>query len=402
MKGKIAILLVCIMLFVTACQSKSSVETETSTNANTSTSTSTEQTDTTTQATQAYSDDETFEVPADVIRSESSIVNDSKTQSVITSQDSYQIGTYIKISIYDEYEAPTKLFDEIFSKIDYFEKMISKNIETSEVDKINANAGIEPVVVSDPLWDLINKGLEYSNLSGGKFDISIGPLVDLWGIGTDNARLPGEDEIKASMALVNYKDVILDETNHSVYLNKVDMKLDLGAIAKGYIADAIKEIILSRGFDAAIINLGGNVLTVGNKPNSDYWAVGVRDPNGGQSDIVGILQLKDNSIVSSGVYERYFIQDGVRYHHILNPFTGYPETNELAAISIISEKSVDGDGLSTSLFVMGLEDAYQYAETRDDIEVLLVTYDNKIYYTDGLADKFILTNTLYENIGALE
>jgi thiamine biosynthesis lipoprotein len=178
------------------------------------------------------------------------------------------------------------------------------------------------------------------------------------------------------------------------------MKIDLGAIAKGYIADAIKQVILSRGYEHAIINLGGNVLTVGTKPNSDYWSVGVRDPNGGQSDIVGVLKLRDNSIVSSGVYERYFIEDGIRYHHILNPFTGYPEQNHLAAISIVSEKSIDGDGLSTSLFVMGLQEAYAYAETRDDIEVLFITDDNKIYYTDGLEEVFVPTNTLYEVIGA--
>lgn len=397
MKRKIAILFVSVLLLFTACQSQESETGDNSTDeANTST-------DVVTEATMAYTDDENFDVPADVVRSESTVIDDSnKTGRLITSQESYQIGTYIKISIYDDYQAPDKFFDEIFYTIDNYEKMISKNIVTSEVDKINEMAGVEPVAVSDDLWELIQYGLEYSEISGGKFDITIGPLVDLWGIGTDEAHIPTSDEIQEAMSLIDYHNVVLDETNQTVYLTHEDMKLDLGAIAKGYIADAIKAVILNRGFDAAIINLGGNVLTVGTKPNSDSWAVGVRDPNGGQSDIVGILNLKDNSIVSSGVYERFFIEDNVRYHHILNPYTGYPEQNDLAAISIISEKSVDGDGLSTSLFVMGLEDGFAYAQSRDDIEVMFITYDNKIYYTDGLEDKFILTNTLYDNVGALE
>ncbi|MBS7527297.1 FAD:protein FMN transferase [Fusibacter paucivorans] len=396
MKGRLAIWMLCAVLMLSACQNQSADSSTDSEHTTTVDSTDAE----TSEAIGVYTSDEQFELPGDLIRSNATVVDDSKTQSIITSQESYQIGTYIKISVYADMQAPDKLFDEIFYTIDFYEKMIAKNITTSEVDAINAAAGIEPVAVSDDLWMLIQQGLAYSALSDGKFDITIGPLVDLWGIGTDTAHIPDQTEIDAAVALINYHDIELDEANHSVYLKREGMKLDLGAIAKGYIADAIKQVILNRGYEHAIINLGGNVLTVGTKPNSDYWSVGVRDPNGGQSDIVGILKLRDNAIVSSGIYERFFIEDGVRYHHILNPYTGYPEQNHLASISIVSEKSVDGDGLSTSLFVMGLDEAYAYAETRDDIEVLFITDENKIYFTDGLADVFVPTNTLYEVVGA--
>jgi len=386
MKGKIYGLIFCCLLMMTACRHEV---------ANSNGSTNTVQ-DVVTEATSQVP----YEMPKNLIRSASKVVNDSKTKSTITSQESYQIGTYIKISIYADKEAPSTLFDELFYTIDQYEKRISTSIESSEINAINEATGIEPVVVSDAVWQLIQKGIAYGELSDGKFDITIEPLVALWGIGSDHARIPAKEEIQQAIGRIDYKTLVLDEEDHSVFLPEKGMGLDLGAIAKGFIADELKAIIIARGYEHAIINLGGNVLTVGHKPNSETWSVGIRDPKGGQTDILGVLHLKDNSIVSSGVYERFFEEDGVRYHHILNPFTGYPEQNSLQAISIVSKNSVDGDGLSTSLFVMGLKEAYAYASERDDIEVLLITDDNKLYYTEGLKDIFTLTNTLYEEVGA--
>jgi len=378
-------LIVCLLVLLTACNQETTD----------SDGLENKKSDTVTEATSQVE----YEMPNDLIRSDSTVIDDSKTKSIITSQESYQIGTYIKISIYADKEVPSSLFDELFYTIDQYEKKISTSILSSEISAVNKSAGIEPVVVSDGLWELLQKGISYGQVSQGKFDITIEPLVELWGIGSDHARIPSEEEIQKAIALIDYKQVVFDEADHSVFLPDEGMGIDLGAIAKGFIADELKEIIIARGYEHAIINLGGNVLTVGHKPNSDTWSVGVRDPQGGQTDILGVLYLKDNSIVSSGVYERFFEEEGVRYHHILNPFTGYPEQNHLQAISIISEKSIDGDGLSTSLFVMGLNDGYTYASTRDDIEVLFITDDNKIYYTEGLKDIFMLTSTLYEEVG---
>ncbi|GAU76173.1 FAD:protein FMN transferase [Fusibacter sp. 3D3] len=331
-----------------------------------------------------------------IVRSESTVVNDSKTNSIITSQDSFQIGTYIKISIYSDKEVPSAHFDRIFEEIDQFEKWISKNITTSEISMINENAGKAPVKVSKPIFELIQMGIQYGEISDGGFDISVGPLVDLWGIGSEDAHVPEESEIKDVLSKIDYHNIILSEADQNVFLKVEGMSLDLGAIAKGYIADQVKALIQEEGYESAIINLGGNVLTVGHKPNSEAWSIGVRDPKGESKDIVGILKLQDNSIVSSGTYERFFMEDGVKYHHILNPKTGYPEENQLQSVSIISEKSVVGDALSTTVFVMGLEAGYAYVNSLDQVEALFIMEDGSIYSTPGLVDVFSLTHKGYE------
>jgi thiamine biosynthesis lipoprotein len=323
------------------------------------------------------------------------VTTDANTQTVITTQNSFQLDTYITISIYDETQAPDDVFEEIFQRIDYYENMISKTIESSELAQVNAMAGIEPVAVSDDLYGLIEKGIYYGDVSNGKFDITIGPLVDLWGIGTDHAAVPDPADIEAAIQLIDYKKVELDAQAHTVYLTDPNMEIDLGGIAKGYIADQIKSFILSLGYDSAIINLGGNVLTVGTKPGATTWSIGIREPVADSTDLSCVLSLEDDSVVSSGVYERFFYDGDTRYHHILNPATGYPEQNDMLSVSIITPSSVDGDALSTTLFLMGLEDGYAYAQADPDIEALFIMSDGSIYMTSGLDSKFLLMNNNY-------
>lgn len=330
-----------------------------------------------------------------IIKNEKTIRNDSKTNSIITSQESFQIGTYITLSIYADEEVPTEVFDRLFKLIDYYEYMVSKNIAGTELDQINKSAGIAPVKVHDELFEMISIGIDFAGYSDGLFDISIGPLVDLWGIGTDFANVPTDADIKEKMALIDYKTIVLDENEKSVYLPEKNMSLDLGAIAKGYIADRIKDSILEEGYESAIINLGGNVLTVGTKPNSDTWSIGVRDPESDAGTTMGILKLEDNSIVSSGIYERFFMNGDTRYHHLINPKVGYPEQNDMMSVSIVSELSVDGDALSTSVFLLGLEAGFKLVEELENVEAVFVMADHSVYITSGLVDKFILTNETY-------
>lgn len=333
------------------------------------------------------------EVP--FVRSASKVVKDDKTKSTITSQESYQIGTYITISIYDEKEVPSTVFDEIFYTIYDFEKMMSKNIEMTNVDQINDSAGVAPVEVPEVLYDVIALSISYGEMSNGLFDVSIGPVVNLWGIGTDDAAIPDGDELKAAMEKVDYRKIELDPDKSTVFLPEEGMVLDLGAVAKGYIADEVKKVIQKNGYESAIINLGGNVLTVGLKPNSDHWSVGVRDPQSEMGGLVGILNLEDNAIVSSGVYERFFIKDNVRYHHLINPETGYPEQSNLLSISIVTGASVDGDALSTAGFLMGFEKGYDFIESIEGVDAMFVLDDGSIYMTSGIESKFLLTNNKY-------
>ena len=330
-----------------------------------------------------------------IIKNEKTIKNDSKTNSIITSQESFQLGTYITLSIYADKEVPTEVFDKLFNLIDYYEYMVSKNIADTELNQVNANAGIEPVKVNEDFYEMVKIGIDFAGYSDGLFDISIGPLVDLWGIGTDFANVPTEADIKEKMAVIDYKTIVLDENEQTIFLPQKGMALDLGAIAKGYIADRVKDLILEEGYESAIINLGGNVLTVGTKPNSDTWSIGVRDPESDAGSTMGILKLEDNSIVSSGIYERFFIEGDIRYHHLINPKVGYPEQNDMISVSIISELSVDGDALSTTVFLLGLEAGFKLVEELENVEAVFVMADRSVYITSGLGDKFILTNDSY-------
>jgi len=385
-KGIIGLTVLVLLLF-TGCGSNESKSPVESTERETEVTTSVESTEETQAATGTTHE---------ILRSESKVRKDTTIDSTITSQESYQIGTYITLSIYADAEVPGEVFDDLFNLIDYFEYMTSKNIVETELNEINRNAGIAPVNVSDELFDMIRIGLEYSKVSNGLFDLSIGPLVDLWGIGSDHAKLPTEAEISSILKSVDYTKIVIDESNKSVYLTEKGMALDLGAIAKGYIADRLKDMILEKGYESAIINLGGNVLTVGGKPNSDHWNIGVRDPESDAGSTMGVLKLKDNSIVSSGTYERFFIQDDVRYHHILNTETGYPEQNKMLSVSIISDLSVDGDALSTTVFLLGLEKGYAYVETLENIDAVFIMEDHSVYVTSGLKDKFTLMGEGYE------
>ena len=338
----------------------------------------------------------TTEAATDYVRTASTVKTDSKTGSIISYQQSFQLDTEITISIYDVKETESKTFDAIFDKIDYYEKMISKTIATSEVSQINEQAGIAPVAVSDEIIEMLDIAIGYAEASGGLFDVTIGPVIELWGIGTDHAAVPSETDLKANMAKVNYKNLEINRENKTVYLKEKGMLLDLGAIAKGYIADQVKKLMLESGIKSGIISLGGNILTIGEKPNGNAWSIGVRNPEIEESiNELGILTLKDVSIVSSGVYERYFAVDNQRYHHIINPFTGYPEQNDIMSITIVSDKSVDGDSLSTTAFLMGLEKGYAYIESLDGIGAVITMKDKSVYVTDYLKDTFILVDNTF-------
>lgn len=329
-----------------------------------------------------------------IIRSESVVKKDSVSGLTLTTQQSNQIGTQISIGIYDASEVSNDVFDELFLLIDHYEMMISKNIESTELSKVNQMAGKEAVVVSEELYRLIETGLKYGDVSQGYFDVSIGSVVNLWDIGGEHQNLPEDEAIKQAVSKVHYKDVVLSEADRSVMLKNEGMILDLGGIAKGYISDQVGAKILEKGYTAAIINFGGNVYGIGAKPGDRDWVVGVRNPM--SEGIVGTLAVKNKAVISSGVYERFFTQDGVRYHHIINPKTGYPEQNNVMSVTIITDKGVDGDALSTTLFLMGLEKGLAFAEQDPSFEAIFITNDAKIYSTKGATQLLNVDNANFE------
>lgn len=310
-------------------------------------------------------------------------------------QTEFLMGTYVTLRVYDEEKE--EILEEGFARVEELADKVTVNEPGSEIDKVNEAAGKEAVELSEDVYPLIEKAAEYSEVSNGGFDYTVGPITDLWRIGFDDARKPEQAEIDAALPLVDYSKVELNAENQSIFLTQSGMSLDLGAIAKGYIADEIKVLFEDAGITTAIIDLGGNVVVMGGSPTreGEAWNIGIQDPLSERGETVGKTKQKDRSVVTSGIYERYLEVDGEIYHHLMNPETGYPFDNEIAGVSIISDQSIDGDALSTVVFGLGLEEGLNYVNGREDIEAVFITKDKEVYTSDGLMDNFELTNENY-------
>lgn len=304
----------------------------------------------------------------------------------------FKMGTYVSLRVYDE--GKEAVLDDAFALVDDLAAKITTNASGSELDAVNKASGDQPVQVSPEIYPLLEAAYDYSTLPQSGFDMTIGPITDLWRIGFDDARVPDPEEIEAVLPLVDAEQVELNEETNEVYLTEEGMKLDLGAIAKGFIADEIKALFQEQGVTTAIIDLGGNVLIMGDSPKreGEGFVVGVQDPIHERGDFIGTITLKDQSIVTSGVYERYLERDGQVYHHLMNPETGYPFDNELLSVTVITPRSLDADALSTVGFGLGLEEGLAFFNDRSDTEAVFITEDLDVYTTDGLKDQFLITN----------
>jgi len=304
------------------------------------------------------------------------------------------MGTVCTIQIFDSKD--TSILDKAFDRLKDLENKVSINKEGTELDKVNEMSGKEAVVVGKDTFSIVESGLYYSKISNGNFDITIGPIVKLWGIGSESARVPSEKEISEKKSLINYNDIVLNNEKNSIFLKKPNMIIDLGGIAKGYAADEMKNLLVDNGVKSAMINLGGNLYILGNKPNGNQWKIGIQNPNGSANDTVGNILVNDKSIVTSGTYERFLEVDGKVYHHILDPKTGYPYESDLLSATIISDTSLAGDGLSTSTFALGREKGLEFINSLENIEAIFITKDNEVYLTNGLKNNFKLTNDNYK------
>lgn len=249
----------------------------------------------------------------------------------------------------------------------YFESLFSRTVDSSDVARVNA-AGGAPVQVASETADLVKKALAYCEESGGLFDITIGAVSSLWDFKA--GIVPDADELAEAVKHVDYRAVTVEGS--TVALADPQAKLDLGGIAKGYIADALCSHFERAGCDCGFVNLGGNVKTIGCKPDGSPWKVGVQDPNDAQGSIIASLDAAGTSIVTSGLYERQFELDGERYWHILDPRTGWPVRSDVLSATIVSSASIDGDGYTKPLFMMGADEALAWINAKDGIEGLVV------------------------------
>lgn len=304
------------------------------------------------------------------------------------SDSEFLLDTIVTIKIYGY--SDESIFDDVFDYIKDLENTLSVHVENSDLWKLKQNSGGGWAKVSEDTMQIIKRSIEISKMSKGMFDITAGPLINLWAIDPPEGHFPTEKEREDAIALISYKDIEIDEANNSIRLKKAEMEANLGAIAKGYIADKVKAYLKDKGINRAIINLGGNVLLLGGKADGSDFRIGIQDPDSERGAYLGLVKVSDKSIVSSGTYERYFIHKGKKYHHILNPFTGFPQENNLKGVSVISNYSTDGDAFSTAVFLLGLEKGMQLVENVDGVETIFITKKNELHLSSGLVDAFEL------------
>lgn len=280
-------------------------------------------------------------------------------------------------------EEGEKVIDEVFEECRRYENMLSRTVKGSDIYRINHAEG-KPVEVSEETAELISESLEVCRQTDGLFDITVGRLTDLWNFSSEDPHVPDDSDIKEAAATVDYRNVSVDGT--TVQMKNPDAWIDLGASAKGYIADRLAVFMRDKGVTSGVINLGGNIVTIGEMENDKGpWPVGLEKPYSERQEIIGKLMLQDQTLVTSGVYERCFTENGKTYHHVLNPDTGYPEDTDMLSISILSNEgnSTMCDIYSTSCLLMGSEKARKFMDSKDGFEYAIVMEDGTVIQSDG-------------------
>ena len=306
------------------------------------------------------------------------------------SREFYSLGTLNQLKVSGR--KANKAIDESIRKLCEIDDKMSVFKENSEISKINQHAGKQVQIVSKDTYYVIEKAIKYCSLSKGDFDITIRPIVALWGIGKEDSKVPTINEIKETLKVVNYKDIVTDKNNRSIFLKYKKQEIDVGGIAKGYAADEVRDIMLKNKIKSGLINLGGNIFVIGNKDDGTAWTVGIQNPIKTRGEFALTISVINKSIVTSGSYERYFETGGKKYHHIINPSTGYPSESDIISATIISDNSIDGDGLSTGVYIMGVQKAMKLIEEIKGIDAIFITINKEVYVTSGLSGKVTITN----------
>lgn len=304
----------------------------------------------------------------------------------MVSDSGFYLDTDCSISLYNIEESKGKeIISGTFKVCKNYENKMSKTIKGSDIYKINHAAG-KPVKVDKDNLDVIKLGIKVSKESDGIFDITVGAITDLWDFQTDKPKLPDSGKLKEAVSTVGYKNIVID--GDKVKLKNPKTKIDLGAVAKGYISGKMAEHLKSRGIKNGIINLGGNVVAIGKKPDGSFWKIGIRKPDKGSSKILGATNVEDRVVITSGVYERMFELSGRRYHHILNPKTGYPIDSDLTGVTLITsiDNAGECDAYSTVSLLMGKDKGSNFMKKhKDKYEVMFIDRDGKLAMSDGFS-----------------
>ncbi|MFI0428946.1 FAD:protein FMN transferase [Mariniflexile sp. HMF6888] len=313
--------------------------------------------------------------------------------SAVFSQNTYTktlklMGSRFDITVVAETEDEGNNFIEIaVNEISRIEKLISSWDANSQTSEIIRNAGIKPVVVENELFQLIKRCLKISELTNGAFDISYASMDKVWHFDGSMTEMPSQEAIKKSVSKVGYKNIILDEANHSVFLKLENMKIGFGAIGKGYAADKAKALLQQKGVKAGIINASGDLNTWGTQPDGKDWMVAIVNPLN-KSKVFSWLPVSNSAVVTSGNYEKYVIFNDVLFSHIIDPRTGYPSTGILSA-TVFTANAELADALATSIFVMGVETGLDFVNQLKGVECVIVDKDNKLHTSNNINLKLI-------------
>lgn len=318
----------------------------------------------------------------------------SSTQPV--SQEIFAMDTYMTVTAYGD-NAQKGVTDAV-AEIQRLDNLLSIGKEDSEISKLNKSGS---AALSDDTEVMVAKALDLYKSTGGAFDITVLPLMELWGFTTQEYYVPTEDEIQSTLQRVGADKLTWDESTKTLTLGD-KQEIDLGGIAKGFTSSRIMEIFKKDGVTCGMVSLGGNVHLLGTKQDGSAWRVGIQDPNN-TDDMLGVLEANDCAVITSGAYERNFEKDGVTYHHIIDPATGKPSNSGLTSVTIVSKDGTLADGLSTSLFVMGKDKAIAYwKQHADEFDTILVDKDRNVYITEGIAGNFSPDSVSAEQVHTIE
>ena len=299
------------------------------------------------------------------------------------SKDIFAMDTYMTVTAYGA--KAQEAVDEAEAEIQRLDELLSTGNEESEIAQLNQNKN---ATLSEDEGYLVERALELNKETDGAFDIAIYPVMEAWGFPTQNYQVPTADTLESLLKLADASQIIYDENSRKISFGREGMKIDLGGIAKGYTSSRIMDIYKENNISSGLVNLGGNVQALGTKPDGSKWRVAVQSPDDTE-DYLGILSVEDKAVITSGGYERYFEQDGKTYHHIINPKTGYPAENGLTSVTVVSEDGTLADGLSTSLFIMGKEEAIEFWKAHsEEFDIIMLTDEGKLYVTEGIQDDF--------------
>lgn len=298
----------------------------------------------------------------------------------------FMMDTVISNQVYGE--RAQEALDAALVELKHLEAVLSRFKPDSDISRINSSAGICCEKVGQEAYEVTSKAVEYAGLGNGAFDITVGPLVGLWSDARKVGKPPKQSAIRKVLPLINYADIDLNKNNHTIGLRCRGQSLDLGGIGKGYAADRILEVYREYGITSAFTNLGGNVAAIGSNPEGMPWRVGISHPRKNE-ELAGVLSVRNRTVVTSGDYQRYFLdRKGRRYHHILDPKTGYPAAAGLVSVTVVADNSMLADALSTLIFVGGRDQGNQILKKYKGCEVILIDEDINIYVSDSLREDF--------------